>query len=255
MLGVYITQKLPRIMAITVTGFLVMMMMGVSARAAEPVVISGSDFYIPRPVEASDDYGVPRLLVVVDVPVEHQGQPCLVSAEADNGDSVHAENFGFILTEGDRADFIGTESEPNVKKVVVQGNPFTPGETVSLYNVMLPDPDGTVGTSVDYFIILDCEAQVTTTTTQATTTTTQGTTTTTAATTTTTGDTTTTTQGTTTTTGESTTTTEGETTTTPPNGSTLPDTGPTGIVGLVGSAVALMIIGVGFLIGARAYRS
>lgn len=261
------------------TALSAVLLMSLPAAAAPIELFVADDFYIPRPAENSDQVGVRRLLITFDLAANGYGdligQTCAFTVTAANGESVHLNNFGVLVTGDTESDVLHTESLPNVLTTELTNPTMTLGPTISLYNVMLPDPNDTVGTSVDYVVIVDCDVEEpTTTTTAPTTTTTAPTTTTTAPTTTTSvpgpttttspGDTTTTAPGdTTTTTGFiTTTTTDGSTTTTggagvssttvpPVTGSTLPFTGPVEAAGVAMAAAALLMLGAGVLMAAR----
>lgn len=223
---------------------------------------TGSDFYLPRPAEASDQVGVYRLVATYDLAAngfeDLIGDECTFGVSAANGESVHLMNFGAIVTGGNETDVYDTESEPNVTQTRLEDATLVLSSTIELFNVMLPDPNGLVGTSVDYTVTVTCGTEDTTTTTAATTTTTEETTTTTASTTTTTEGTTTTTAspttsssvlGTTTSTSVAAT----STSTVPPvSGSTLPFTGPpVEAAGLAMAAAALLMLGGGVLVAGR----
>ena len=226
--------------------------------AAEPVTLfTAEDFYIPRPVEASDQAGVRRLLIEFDLAAngfaDIIGQECFFSVAAVNGESVHENNYGVIQTivggETLEATITGTESEPNVETTVLSDDTLVVGPTITLYNVMEPTGDGIIGTSVDYSVVADCPEPETTTTTASTTTTTEPTTTTTAPTTTTTAPTTTTSAQVSTTSSVL-----GVTTSTipPVSATTLPLTGPpVETAGLAMMAMALLLLGSAALMAAR----
>jgi len=233
----------------------------VPAFAAPISLLAASDFYIPRPASASDQVGVRRLLAVYDLAengyADLIGIECTFTITAANGDSVHPNNFGVIVTGDDESDILETESEPNVTTTRLEDETLVLGPTIELYNVMLPDEDDIVATSVDYEVFVDCEPE-TTTTTQATTTTTEATTTTTEPTTTTTAPTTSssTVLGTTTTTLPTTSTsaeaTSSSTTVPQVTASTLPFTGPpVETAGWLMAATALFLLGGGALLAAR----
>lgn len=255
------TQAARRALAALVAAAITMLM-SLPALAAPVTLFTASDFYIPRPAEVSDQVGVRRLLVDFDLAAngfeDLIGEECLFTVAAFNGDSVHLDNYAVIATGASETDVYDTESQPNVETTTLEDATHVLGSTIQFYNVMLPDADGLVGTSVDFVVTVDCEFdEETTTTTEATTTTTEGTTTTTEGT-------TTTTEGTTTTEDTSTTTVTtipttsssvlGTTTTTipPVSGSTLPFTGPpVEAAGLAMAAAALLMLGSGVLIAAR----
>ena len=154
---------------------------------------TGSDFFVPRPPDQTDQENVPRLLATFDLVAngfeELVGQTCAILVLAANGDSVHPNNFGRIVTGSSETDVLETESEPNVLRTVLDDPTLVLGATMELYNIMVPDDEGIVATSVIYTVSVFCAEQTTTTTTPETTTTTPETTTTTPeTTTTTTGD-------------------------------------------------------------------
>jgi len=231
-----------------------------AAAAVTMFQFSGSDFYLPRPAAASDQVGVPRLLATYDLAANGHadliGLECAFEVDAANGDSVHLDNYGAIVTGGNESDVFETEALPNVSETLLTDATLVLGPTIELYNVMLPDPNDTVGTSVDYMVYVTCTTNdATTTTTVATTTTTQATTTTTTApTTTTTAPPTTSSSvlGTTTTTAPGA---DATSTTTVPSvaPNTLPFTGPPAeAAGLAMAATALLMLGGGALLAARA---
>ena len=171
------------------TAISALMLMSLPAGAATVIFsFTGSDFYIPRPSAASDQVGVYRLLTTYDLAANGHanliGLECSFSVSAANGDSVHPNNFGAITTGGEETDIFDTESEPNVTTTTLEDATLVLGATIELYNVMLPDDDDIVATSVDYVVDVTCETEETTTTSEDTTTTTEATTTTTEATTT-----------------------------------------------------------------------
>lgn len=224
-------------------------------------VVTASDFYIPRPATASDQVGVERVRSTDTVPAEYVGLTCGIVVGAANGASVHGDNYGIVYSNGDSVLVEDTEDQPNVVRTTQSDRRITLGATMTVVNIMVEDAAGTVGTSVDYVVTVDCTQQVTTTTTtQATTTTTGGDTTTTTApnvTTTTGGDATTTTGpdiSTTTTPDGSTTTTPDESTTTIPpveTPPTLPFTGPEDYIGMAMAAAALLLLGAALVFSMR----
>ncbi len=264
---------------------LVLLTFAGTAAAAPVELFTSSDFYIPRPAATSDQVGVRRLITSFDLAANGHGdligQQCHFTVSADNGDSVHLDNYAVLVTGGVETDVFDTESAPNVTTTTLEIDTLTMGSTIEFYNVMLEDPSATVGTSVDFTVIADCSpSAVTTTTTAATTTTTAATTTSsTAGTTTTTnpsstssttegsqaptttmaqptttaGDPSTTTAlATSTTAGPLTSTDDGPTTTVPPvTDETLPFTGPSSVVSLAWSATALMLMGGSLVVAAR----
>jgi hypothetical protein len=251
-----------------VTAMSAVILMSLPALAAPVTLFTASDFYIPRPAEFSDQVGVPRLLATFDVAAngfeEFIGQNCTFTVTAENGDSVHLNNYG-ILDTGDGPEtetlILETESEPNVLTTILEDETLVIGPVIQLFNVMIPDPNNTVATSVDYVVMVDCEQQEETTTTtepeEETTTTTEPeeetTTTTVPEVTTTTGffdDTTTTTAPDVTSSSVSQETTS--TTVPPVTGSTLPFTGPpVEAAGVAMAASAMLLLGGGVLLAAR----
>ncbi len=222
---------------------------------------TGADFSVPRPADQTDQEGVRRLLTTFDLAAngfgDLIGRTCTFTVEAANGQSVHPNNFGVIATGANETDVLQTETLPNVVETVLQDATLVLGATIELYNVMLPDANGIVATSVVYTVIVTCTAQQTTTTTPETTTTTSETTTTTSETTTTSSTTTTSTSttSTTSTTDPETTTTTIPITTTSISATTLvqptlPFTGPGG-GGWVSLAAALLVAGAVALGAAR----
>lgn len=258
-------QAVRRTLAISVAAAMTMLL-ALPALAVPVVLFTASDFYIPRPAAVSDQVGVRRLLISFDLAAngfgDLIGQECVFTVSATNGESVHLDNYAVIATGTSETDVYGTESQPNVETTTLEDSTHVLGATVELYNVMLPDPDGIVGTSVDFVVSVDCDVN-TTTTTEATTTTTEATTTTTEATTTTTASTTTTAPSTTSSTVLGTTTTTlpvtstsaaaTSTTTVPPvTGSTLPFTGPpVEAAGLVMAGLAMLMLGSGVLVAVK----
>ena len=188
------------------------------------VTFTGGDFYVPRPVEASDQENVERLLdgtfydFAANGHEELIGMTCTVSRVTVNGESVHVNNYGVFRSNGDSITLTGTEDEVN--GVRLSSQEITLGPVAALYNVMVRSDDGKIATSVDYTITITCTgetveetttttaAESTTTTEEETTSTTQPPTTTTSA------------PSTTTSTQPTTTTTEASTTTTSPDSST-----------------------------------
>lgn len=263
------SMAIRRLMAVLTSISALWLMTLPAAAATVTFSFTGSDFYIPRPVASSDQEGVLRLLTSYDLAANGFGDligtNCGFTVSAANGESVHLNNYGAIITGGNETDVLDTESLPNVLTTTLTDNTLTLGPTIDLYNVMLRDGNNTIGTSVDYVVTVVCETEDTTTTTQATTTTTTvETTTTTAPSTTTTAPSTTTTAPpvtttsilgtTTTTTGETTTSSVAATssTTVPPvTGSTLPFTGPVEAAGVAMAASALLLLGAGLLLAAR----
>jgi hypothetical protein len=230
------------------------------AFAAPVTLFTTGDFYIPRPAANSDQVGVRRLLLTFDLAAngfgDLIGEDCLFTVAAFNGDSVHLDNYAVITTGGNETDVYGTESLPNVETTTLEDATHILGPTIEFYNVMEVDPNGTVGTSVDFVVTVDCEYNVVTTTTVADSTTTLPTTPTTGQVTTTTEQITTTTEQITTTTGQVTTTTgpDVEVTTTVPSvtGSTLPFTGPpVEAAGLAMAAAGLLMLGSGVVTAIR----
>jgi hypothetical protein len=246
------------------------------------IEFEGSDFYIPRPADRSDQVGVERLLASVDVPAELVGLACSVVGTSTNGESVHPNNYGMLRSNGDSVRIDGTED--TAQGVKLSDRTIVLGTTVRLFNVMLPDANGRVATSVNYTVRVTCTTDDTTTTTSPSSTTTSSPST------------------STTTTGESTTTsssippvtsttvpTESTTTTAPPNTSTtapgsttttftwdsttsssiieqdtstttqpttdetLPHTGPpVEVAGIAMAGVALLLLGGAIVLGTRA---
>ena len=223
--------------------------------ATTTITFTGSDFYIPRPVAASDQVGVRRLLATYELTADQQqyiGTVCTFRVTAANGDSVHPNNFGVIVTDGNESDVLGTESQPNVTTTRLEDATLILGPNVRLYNVMMPDSEGNVSTSVDYTVSATCTIEDDTTT---TTTTPSTSTTTSVSTSTTTPSTTTTTPTVTTPPPASTTTapTGSTTTTVPPVTSppTLPYTGLDDRLPSVAFAGAMLTLLGGFLLRAR----
>jgi hypothetical protein len=266
-----------RVLAVT-TAMSAVILMSLPAVAVPVQLFEADDFYIPRPASASDQVGVQRLLISFDVAAngfgDLIGQTCLFTIGAANGSSVHLNNYGVLDTgaaTNNLTDILETESLPDVITTTLTDQFLTIGPVITLYNVMLPDPDDRVATSVEYVVTVDCDISDTTTTTtiidDTTTTTIDDTTTTTIIddTTTTTVEDTTTTSAVdiTTTTGFVTTTTVpgdssstsvvGSTTSIPPvTGSTLPFTGPpVEAAGILMAGTALLMLGGGVLLAAK----
>ena len=152
---------------------------------------------------------------------------------------------GGLVTGDSETDVLETESEPNVLRTVLDDRTLVLGETMELYNIMVPDDEGDRGhlRGIHGVGVLrraghHDDAPETTTTTPETTTTTSETTTTTPETTTTTPETTTTTPETTTTTIPITTTSISATTL-----QTLPFTGPGAGGGWLSLGAALLVAG------------
>jgi hypothetical protein len=264
------TMAARRLMAV-LTAVATVGLMSLPAGAATVIFsFEGDDFYIPRPVEFSDQENVYRLLATYDLAANGYadliGVNCTFTVTAANGSSVHLNNFGAIITGGNETDIFDTESLPDVLTTQLEDATLVLGETIELYNVMVRDDNGTVGTSVEYVVTVTCiTADDTTTTTvvdDTTTTTVDDTTTTTVDdTSTTTAPTTTTTLPvstssiliTTTTVADTTTTSAAATSTVPPvTGSTLPFTGPpVEAAGIAMAATALLLLGGGVLLAGR----
>lgn len=212
---------------------------------------TGSDFYVPRPAAASDQVGVLRLLTSFDLAAngygELIGQVCSFEVDASNGESVHVNNYAAIITGGEETDVYETEAAPNVTETLLEDATLTLGDSIELYNVMLPDSEDIMATSVEFTVIVTCTTEETTTTTEPTTTTTEPTTTTTVPVTTTTSV-----LGTTTTTAPEAEATSTTTTVPSVSPSTLPFTGPpVEPAGLAVAGAALMLLGGGALFAAR----
>ena len=205
----------------------------------------------------TEEENVPRLVATFDLVAEGfeelVGQTCGIIVLAANGDSVHLYNFGHLATGDNETDVLETESEPNVLRTVLDDRTLVLGETMELYNIMVPDDDNIVATSVVYTVSVFCAEQVTTPQPPETTTTPPETTTTPPETTTTTSETTTTTSETTTTTSETTTTTIPITTTSisATTLQTLPFTGPGAGGGWLSLGAALLVAGAVALGAAR----
>jgi hypothetical protein len=259
------TMAARRLMAV-LTAVATVGLMSLPAGAATVIFsFEGDDFYIPRPVEFSDQENVYRLLTTYDLAANGYadliGLNCTFSVTAANGSSVHLNNFGAIITGGNETDILDTESLPDVLTTQLEDATLVLGETIELYNVMVRDDNGTIATSVEYVVTVTCTTadETTTTTVVETTTTTvvETTTTTTAPTTTTTLPvstssiliTTTTTVADTTTTSAAAT----STSTVPPvTGDTLPFTGPpVEAAGIAMAATALLLLGGGVLLAIR----
>ncbi|MGF1665952.1 MAG: hypothetical protein ACFCVC_06730 [Acidimicrobiia bacterium] len=265
-----------RVLAVA-TAMSAVILMSLPAVAVPVQLFVADDFYIPRPAANSDQVGVERLLISFDVAAngfaDLIGQTCLFTVGAANGSSVHLNNYGILNTgaaTNNLTNILETESLPDVITTTLTDQFLTIGPVITLSNVMLPDPDDRVGTSVDYVVTVDCDISDETTTTtivdDTTTTIVDDTTTTVADDTTTTivDETTTTSAGDiTTTTGFITTTTVpgdssstsvvGSTTSIPPvSGSTLPFTGPpVEAAGIAMAATALLMLGGGVLLAAK----
>jgi hypothetical protein len=264
-----------RVLAVT-TALSAVILMSLPAAAVPVQLFTAEDFYIPRPASASDQVGVERLRMSFDVAAngfgDLIGQTCQFTVTAANGESVHLNNYGILDTgaaSNNLTDILDTESLPDVLTTTLTDQFLTIGPVITLYNVMLPNADNRVGTSVDYVVIVDCDIsdETTTTTVDDTTTTTvdDSTTTTVDDTTTTTADDTTTTSVvdiTTTTVSISTTSIPddssstsvvGSSTSIPPvSGGTLPLTGPpVEAAGILMAGTALLMLGGGVLLAAK----
>ena len=149
------------------TAAAVVLLMSLPALAAPITLFTAEDFYIPRPASASDQVGVRRLLITYDLAANGYGdlvgEECLFTVSAFNGDSVHLDNFAVIATGASETDVYGTESQPNVETTTLEDATHVLGSTIEFYNVMLPDADGLIGTSVDFVVSVDCEFDTTTT--------------------------------------------------------------------------------------------
>lgn len=141
--------------------------------ATVSIEFTGEDFYIPRPADATDQENVERLLASYDLAdnghADLIGATCSVAGTSANGESVHVNNYGMLRSNGDSVTISGTEDESN--GVRLSDRVIVLGETVRLYNVMVPDPDGIVATSVAYTVRVTCTDDTTTTTTSTPTTT------------------------------------------------------------------------------------
>ncbi len=258
------TMAARRLMAV-LTAAATVGLMSLPAGAATVIFsFEGDDFYLPRPVESSDQEYVYRLLATYDMAANGYadliGLNCTFSVTAANGSSVHLNNYGAIITGGNETDILDTESLPDVLTTQLEDATLVLGETIELYNVMVRDGNGTIATSVEYVVTVTCltvEETTTTTVEETTTTAVETTTTTTAPTTTTTLPvstssiliTTTTTVADTTTTSAAAT----STSTIPPvTGDTLPFTGPpVEAAGIAMAAAALLLLGGGVLLAGR----
>jgi len=129
---------------------------------------SASDSFIPRHEDQTDQEGVRRFLASFDLAAngfaDLIGTTCTLNVHAANGASVHPNNFGVIVTGNSESDVLDTESEANVDETRLEDPTLVLGPTIELYNVMMPDADGIVATSVDYTVTVTCGQQVTTTT-------------------------------------------------------------------------------------------
>jgi hypothetical protein len=164
-----------RVLAVS-TAMAAVVLMSLPAVAVPVQLFTASDFYIPRPASASDQVGVERLLTSFDVAAngfeDLIGQTCLFTISAANGESVHLNNYGVLDTGADSnnlTDILETESLPDVVTTTLTDQFLTIGPVITLYNVMLPDGDDRVGTSVDYVVTVDCDISDETTTTVTTT--------------------------------------------------------------------------------------
>lgn len=143
------------------------------------VEFTGSDFYIPRPVEAADPADLePRLVATLDLAAHGLDylidSTCRFNVTAANGSSVHP-NEGLLTTNGDSTRILDTENQPDVLATRLTDANLKLGPVVYLYNLLIPDQNGRVATSVDYVVTFTCEvtpSDTTTTTTEADTTTT-----------------------------------------------------------------------------------
>lgn len=246
----------------------VLVVQAMPALAAPTLLFEASDFFIPRPASATDQEGVERSIEVFDLTLngfaDLVGQECSFTVSADNGDSVNENNYAVLRSAGWETDVYDTESTANVTTTVLEDDTHVLGATIEMFNVMIPDAFGTVGTSVDFTVYVDCTSQAVTTTTPTTSPATQPTTTTTITATTTSSSSTTTSVGgdrpttsttalvTTSTTSPGSATSQDSTTTIPPSTQgTLPFTGPEGALALVFSALTLLVLGTGGVVAAR----
>jgi len=131
--------------------------------ATTTIEFTAEDFYIPRPADRSDQVGVERLLASVEVPAELVGTTCSVVGTSTNGESVHPNNYGMIRSNGDSVRIDGTED--TASGVRLSDRTIVLGATIDLYNVMQPDSDGIVATSVNYSVRVTCTTDDTGTTT------------------------------------------------------------------------------------------
>ena len=152
---------------LTVLFFAIAGTIGAPAARADGA-FTGSDRLTPRP-EAVAPIGQLRLVATYDVPEADHGCVATFTVYAANGDSVHQANYGVIVSNGDQADVLFTESEANVDRTRLTDRTLELGETISLYNVIGPWTDGDttrpgyVGTSVDYRVSYTCNTTTTTT--------------------------------------------------------------------------------------------
>ena len=169
-------RRFAAIVVVALVGGAIRVALPAQAQILDPeFTFTGSDFFLPRPADATDQENVPRFVASFDLVAkgfeELVGQTCALLVLAANGDSVHPYNFGQIVTEGSETDVLETESEPNVLRTVLENRLIVLGPTMELYNIMVPDDEGIVATSVVYTVSVFCAGQVTTTTPPETTTT------------------------------------------------------------------------------------
>ena len=119
--------------------------------------VTASDFYLPRPAEASDQVGVERLRSSDPIPADLIGATCSITIGAANGESTHGENYGIVRSNGDEVIAQDTEDQPNVIKTTQSDRLITLGATIDIFNVMVEDAAGEVGTSVDYVVDVNCQ--------------------------------------------------------------------------------------------------
>jgi hypothetical protein len=122
--------------------------------ATTTIEFTAEDFYIPRPATASDQVGVERRLATVETPAELVGATCSVVGTSTNGESVNLNNYGMIRSNGDSVRIDGTED--TASGVRLSDRTIVLGVTIDLYNVMQPDANGIVATSVNYSVRVTC---------------------------------------------------------------------------------------------------
>lgn len=129
--------------------------------------VSFSEEYRPESnEEAQGLIGVPQHQVTVDVPASMQGLVATISSRAENGDSVHINNYALIES-ASTVTITGTEDTAN--GVTQSSGTLTLGETTSAYYVMGPRALGeqVVGISVTLVATICAEVPDQTTSTTA----------------------------------------------------------------------------------------
>ena len=185
-----------------------------------PALAATVDFSIPIDTVVTGVPGSERVLAVVDVPVESQGETCDVSAVARNQGSEHPDS-NLLISSATSVEILDVENTAH--GTVFGGGLITLAETVTV--TLTFGPDGVLSGGLD--VEIDCPPFATTTTTVAPTTTAV--------------------------TAQETTTSVLAivVTTSPTSGETLPFTGDTATTGFHAAGLLLLAGGIGLLAAAR----